>query len=246
MAPDSQSLAVLREWEWRRWTRETPGPFRWWLPLFVPVLFALPFEWMGLFSDPAEGVRVILGLAVVGLAVGAGHRTGRPTPEEFWLHQKGYSLADWALGRLVTRGGICLGLLLWWVVWAQVATHLHGGPVSLGLATSLAIGQSALFLLLMALLYFFGAAGTERTVESLLLVGLTYLVFLMAASRLPIWLAQGLGWALPPFPHAAGLGGGGEPFSRANLARAIRVGAYLIALLALATAFLARRRPQAE
>lgn len=245
MTPDSGSLRVLAGWEWRRWTRETPGPVRWWLPMFVPVLYALPFEWSGLFQAPEEGVRTVLGLALVGLAIGAGSRTGRPTPEEFWLLQKGHSLADWALGRFLVRCGICLVLLLWWAVTAQVAIHLYGGEASPGLWVSQVMGLSALFILLMTLLFFFGTAGTERTVETLLLVGLLYLVAALAAARLPIWLAQGLGWVLPPFPHAFNLGAG-ELLSRANFTRALRVGAYLIALLAISSALIGRRLPQAE
>ncbi len=235
--------AAVMGWEWRHWIRKEPGRVRFGILLAVPLLYAFPFEWSGLFGEARQGVGVVLLCAVVVLALGVGHRSGRPVPEEFWFYQKGASLVDRALGRWVVRGAMALLLLTWWVFTARLALHLLGVEDAAGGVVGDLLGFGALFLLLWGVLFAFGAAGVERSVECTLLVCLLYFIHVAFGSRLPDLMGSVLSIVLPPFGHALALRTGvRDPLHTLELIS--RVGIYLVILLGAGSLAITRRVPE--
>lgn len=244
--PDATSRwPWLPRWIGARWRRATPGPYGLLALAAYPLLFVAPLEATGLFPDWQEGASRLLGLGVPLLALTLLRDIGSASPAEFWLHQKGVSLAEWAWTRLVAELALGAAVVAWWTVAFTIVARMH----------DIAMGVQPLLLLVLTLWLFYavvsvlclvlGATGYPRAVDLSVLILILTLVAPVLTSFVAPWVSLVLRTVLPPLVPvqvfrdalAAGL-----PW-RDVLRPLLHIGSWCVATLALASWLLERRVP---
>lgn len=246
MRPDARR-GIPNRWHVARWTRAVPGRAGLIALAAVPVLFFAPYEWTGLFRTWADVGSAVLVVGIVLASLGVARELSTPDPTAFWLHQRGLSLADWAVARWVADIGLMLLVALWWTAWYALAAHGHGLPLSPLGAAAIAGWLTGMFIVISALLLVLGAIGRGRPVDAalLILIVTALLPALEAFAAGP--LVRGLGIVAPPL-HALAelrgavlLGTGG----RHAVLPLLHTVTWLLAAVAIAVVLLGRRRPAA-
>lgn len=166
----------LPRWLLMRWWRGTPGRFGLVALALYPALFFVPLQAMGIVAAWDVGASRLIGLGVPLLALTLLRDVGSASPEEFWLHQKGASLAEWAWLRL--GGELALGAVIvtWWTLAFTVAARLNdvtmGAEAMLLLAVTLWLLYAVVGILCLGL----GSTGYPRAVDLAILMLILALV----------------------------------------------------------------------
>lgn len=244
-APRVPTVAAFR-WERAQWLRVSPGRAGAAAFLLLPALFCVPWGGVGWFESWRQGSFAVASLGAVALALATGRDLALPNAGEFWMFQKGIRPADWALNRWVATAVLGGGTaLVWSLAWAVAAGWFEGG-LDGGAAGSLVIWLLLLHLLVTAMLFAVGAAGTTRGPELVFVALLAAALAPLLLRALPSGAALVAAVLLPPLRAAAetrAAVAGGEPL-RTLLPPLLHVLAYVTAMLALGTGLLSRRRPR--
>lgn len=198
MPDDTSRRPWLPRWMVARWLRATPGPYGLAAIAAFPALFFLPFEATGLFSNWSDGASRLHGLSLPLLALTLLRDIGARTPEDFWLHQKGASLAEWAWLRLGAELLFGLAVVTWWTAVFTMALSAHGIPVSLDLLLTLILGSWLTYAVVGVLCLVLGATGYPRAVDLALIILIVTLIVPVFDRLIAPALATLLRTLLPP------------------------------------------------
>ncbi|HVH38615.1 MAG TPA: hypothetical protein VM764_01195 [Gemmatimonadaceae bacterium] len=234
-------------WQVARWKRVVPARLGG-AALLVPcVLFFLPLGDFGWFQNWRHGARVAISLSAVAATVALGRDSAAPQPSEFWVYQKGLSLADWGLARWLLDMALVTTILSVWLVAFWAASFVAGDPERLREIAALVAWLLLLQMSIGSLLFVIGATGSSRGTEySVLLFFLTLLQPLIAHAAAPPWVGAVANAALPPIHPALDVRAGimtGATFL-SIMPPLLHVGAYVTLMLVAGTFLLARRRPE--
>ena len=233
-------------WQLARWQRVVPGRLGAAFLLVPPILFFLPLGAFGFFTSWRQGAVAIASLATVALAMALGRDSGRPHPTEFWVYQKGISLADWGFSRWLLDAALAASVAMLWVGSWSLAAVMAGEPISLLLVLALLLWLFSLYAMTGAILFVIGAAGSSRSTDICILLLILAALEPVLARGLPSGVATAAHLLLPPLLTAVNARiqlGSGETI-RSVLPAFLHVGAYVAVLLSLGTFLLARRRPE--
>lgn len=233
-------------WQVARWARVVPGRLGVLALLAIPILFFLPLHGNLFFESWRQGSVAVLSLGALAFALALGRDSATPQPSEFWVYQKGLSLADWGLTRWMLDAALASAVFaVWLAVWC-VAASVAGEAVTARVIMALLIWMLSLQLIVAALLFALGAAGTSRGAEVCVLLVMLALLQPVLALALPPWAGTLTEVLLPPLVAAVDLRSGilSGATARSLLPSLLQVGAYLTVMLTAGTMLLARRRPE--
>lgn len=234
-------------WQVARWKRVVPARLGG-AALLVPcVLFFLPLGDFGWFQSWRHGAGVAISLSAAALTVALGRESASPQPSEFWVYQKGLSLADWGMTRWLLDMALVTAVLTAWLVAWWVASVVAGDVATLRGIAALIVWLLNLQLIVGSLLFAIGATGSSRGTDvSVLFFFLVMLQPLLTHASAPSWVVVTAKAVLPPIHPALDVRAAivtGMPF-RSLLPPLLHVGAYVTLLLVAGTFLLARRRPE--
>lgn len=246
MPPDARRR-VPAAWHVARWTRDVPGRAGLAALAAVPVLFFAPYRWTGLFREWQDVGSAVLVIGIVLASLGISRDVGAPEPTEFWMHQRGFSLADWALSRWLANIGLMVVVAAWWTACYAVAARMHGLPLSLPGAAAVGGWLVGMFTVISALLLLLGSVGRGRAVDAAVLVLIATALLPALEALAPGPLLRVMGVMLPPLHAMSELRGAAmlDGGMRAVVPPLLHTCTWLFVVLALATALFGRRRPTA-
>jgi hypothetical protein len=246
MRPEARR-AIPGRWHLARWSRAVPGRSGLVALAVAPGLFFAPYEWTGLFRAWQDVGSAVLVVGIVLASLGIARDLGTPDPTAIWLHQRGLSLADWAVARWVADIGLMLLVALWWTAWYALAAHGHGLPLSPRGAAAIAGWLIGTFIVISALMLVLGAIGRGRPLDAALLILILTALLPALEAFAPGPLVRSLGIIAPPLHALAELRGVvllGNGVRHAILPLLHTV-TWLLATVAIAVVLLRRRRPTA-
>lgn len=232
-------------WQKARWTRVVPGRIGMMVLAAVPIALWLPLGSFGLFASWREGAMAILSIASLSLAIALGRDTAARQPAEFWIYQKGLSLADFAMGRWLLDTGFALAVMVVWLGAWSIGASMHGEIVSVRVLGASLLGMVSLFLMTTSLLFAVGATGSQRGTEYCFLFMLLAVAEPLLTRVMPPAAGLFLRVVLPPVLPAVNariLVATGETM-RSVLPALLHVGVYTTALLGIGVWGLRRRTP---
>lgn len=174
----------LPRWLVARWRRGTPGQLGLALIALFPVLFFLPIQATGIVQTWEAGAPRLIGLGVPLLALTLLRDIGSASPEEFWLHQKGASLAEWAWIRLGAELGLAAVIVGWWTATFAIAARLNGVALGLEAMLVLALALWLVYVVIGVLCLLLGATGYPRAVDLAILVLIVAMIAPILLDRL--------------------------------------------------------------
>lgn len=246
--PARRLAALGFTWQLARWTRVSPGRIGSAFLLVPPILLFLPLGSFGLFDSWQHGSVVLLSLGALILGFALGRDTAVPQPAEFWVYQKGLSLADWGITRWTLDAAFGIAVFLFWMTAWWIAAANAGETDVARMIAALIVWQLSLYAIISAILYAIGSTGSSRGTEFCVLLLFLALVQPLFARLMPEPATLLARFVLPPVLSAVDARlqiGRGEPL-RTALSSLIHVGVYVTALLTVGTILLSRRRPEAE
>lgn len=233
-------------WQRARWTRVVPGRLGGAALLVPPILFFLPLGDFGLFDSWRQGSVAVASLGALMLAMGLGRDSATRDPTEFWIYQKGISLADWGITRWMLDAALALVVFVAWLVAWRLGAAIAGEVASMRVLAALLIWLVSIHLILTAILFAMGAMGSSRGTEVAIMLVLLAMLQPIILRLGPASLARIMDVLLPPLLTAVNVRvgiGAGESL-RALLPSLLHVGTYVAVLLAVGSMFLVRRRPE--
>lgn len=248
-AESTRALATLGlPWQIARWSRVVPGRIGGAALLAPVILFFLPLADFGLFESWRQGSVAVASLGALALAIGIGRDTAVPQPTEFWVYQKGLSLADWGLTRWILDAAFALAVFAAWLLAWHFAAGLAGEVSSFRVILALLTWLLAVHVILTALLFLLGALGSTRGSEIAVLFVLLAMLQPLITRVVPDGVAIAVKALLPPLLAAVNVrvGIGAGDAMRSMLPAVLHVGAYVGVLLAAGSLLLARRLPEHE
>ena len=240
--PASVGLA----WQVARWTRVVPGRSGMAFIAVVPVALFVPLGSFGLFENWRQGAGAILLISTVALAIAIGRDTAVRQPAEFWIYQKGLSLADWAMGRWLLDAGFALVVMLVWIAAWAVAASGYEAIISVRIVASMLVWMASLYLMTTAVLFAVGATGSQRGTEYCFFLLLLASIEPVLTRFVPPAVQLVVRAVLPPVLPALNsrvLLSAGESL-RSALPALLHVGAYVAVLLGIGAWLLSRRNPE--
>lgn len=169
--PDATSRwPWLPRWVLMRWWRGTPGRFGLAAIALYPLLFFIPLQAMGIVNAWNDGASRLIGLGVPLLALTLLRDVGSASPEEFWLHQKGVSLTEWAWLRLGAELVLGAVIVTWWTLAFSVAAQLNGVTVGVEAMLLLALTLWLVYAVVGVLCLGLGSTNYPRAVDLAILV----------------------------------------------------------------------------
>jgi hypothetical protein len=235
-------------WQIARWTRVVPGRVGGAFLLALPVLFFFPLGSFGFFDSWRQGSVAIGSLGAVFLGAALGRDSAVPQPTEFWVYQKGLSLADWGIGRWMLDAALALTVIIFWLIVWSFAAPIAGENVTVRFVAAQAIGLLSIYLMTAVMLFAFGSTGSSRGTEFSVVLLFVASVEPVLTRLVPALAGQVVRVVLPPLLPALNARtrlGAGEPI-RNVLPALLHVGAFVTILLVVGAMLLARRRPEED
>jgi hypothetical protein len=163
-----------------------------------PAVLLLPLDAGEFFETWAQGALVIGWIYALLVAGRLGAETGLLHESAVWLFQKGYSLIDYSIARLVTAAAFTLACIAYGAAWYAVGAAVHGQfAARQHLAWTITV--AAVVVISLSILYVVGALGARRSADFLILIAIASLLQDVILSRVSPVLARAAHVLLPPY-----------------------------------------------